>query len=90
MSFLRRLHCSTVTSALLAVMAALWLGRAVHLLDLSDLLALAPGSVWHGQLWRPFSAPLLANGLLDLVFSGFALFWVASELERFWKPVADC
>ncbi len=87
MSLLRRLPFSAATSGLLVVIALLCLGRVTRLFDLTGLLALAPSAVWHGQLWRPLSAPLLANGLFDLLLSGVALIWISSELERFWKPL---
>lgn len=87
MSFLRRLPCSAATAGLLVVIAVLSLGRATRLLDLSDVLGLSPVAVWQGQLWRLFTAPLFANGLLELVFGSLAIFWAASELERFWKPL---
>jgi len=86
MSLLRRLPFSAATAALLAVIAFLYLARATRLFDVTGLLALAPSAVWGGQLWRPLSASLLANGLFDLLFSGVALIWVSSELERFWRP----
>jgi membrane associated rhomboid family serine protease len=87
MNLLRRLPFSPVSAGLLVAMALLWLGSAVRVLDLSGLLVLAPASIWRGEVWRPFTAPLLVRGLLDLFFSGMALVWIGGELERFWKPV---
>jgi membrane associated rhomboid family serine protease len=86
MSFLRRLPCSTCTFSLLLVIALLWAVGATGLVNLSGWLALVPRAVWGGQLWRPLTAPLLANGLLDVLFNSLALFWISRELERFWKP----
>ena len=78
--------CSRPTLVLLGAMLALGLGRATGLFDLAGPLLLAPDAVWHGQIWRPFTATLLGQGLLDLVFNSLALVWVAGAVERHWTP----
>jgi membrane associated rhomboid family serine protease len=78
--------CSTPTLALLVTMLALRLGQAFASFDLVGYLVLAPPAVWHGELWRLFTAVLLTRGLIDLVFNALALYWLASAMEHHWKP----
>lgn len=87
MSFFRRLPCSAAAAGLIAAVALPLIGRSTGLSDLSGILLLSPAAVWRGEVWRLLTAPLLANGLLDLFFSSFSIFWVSSELERFWRPL---
>ncbi|MEY4489219.1 MAG: Rhomboid family [Verrucomicrobiota bacterium] len=78
--------CSTPTLALLVTMLALRLAQVFAPFDLAAYLDLAPRAVWHGELWRLFTAALLTRGLTDLVFDALALYWLAGALENHWKP----
>jgi membrane associated rhomboid family serine protease len=68
--------------SLLNVFAARWLG----VLAPAEFLALEPGAVLHGQVWRLVTHPWVAVAPFELIFSGFALYLFGGQLEDAWGP----
>lgn len=87
-------HIPKVTRALLAVYIVFALGRPVlgswlRVADVLEWLALVPGDVLRGQVWRLFthpffSRPWLQSEALGFLWSGFILFFVGRALESAW------
>jgi membrane associated rhomboid family serine protease len=51
---------------------------------LYDRLALEPAAVWHGELWRLVTWPVVQGGPLALAFVCLVIYWSGSDLIAAW------
>jgi membrane associated rhomboid family serine protease len=49
-----------------------------------ERLALIPLAVWHGEIWRIFTATYLHANLMHIAFNMIALYFLGPALERVW------
>ena len=69
---------------LLATYVVERVGSMAGAFELKSWLALVPGGVLHGQVWRLITYAFLPNTVLDLILNGFALAVLGMQLERAW------
>ena len=83
-----RLRIPFVIASLIVALAAASIGAAVTARNgapglLNAAILTVPG-VWHGQIWRLVTYPLLELQPLSLVFSCLMLYWFGSDLAGRW------
>ncbi|RRJ94275.1 rhomboid family intramembrane serine protease [Opitutaceae bacterium TAV4] len=71
-----------ILGLIVAVYLAATLLRLIGLINLDNWFLLSPALVWHGQIWRVVTYPLLSGGLLNLVLDGYLILFFATGIEQ--------
>ncbi len=73
-----RVLLTVLTAAALATL----IGQLTRAFDLNGWLTLTAQPIWHGQIWRLVTYAVLPAGILNFIFTAFALIMLGGWLER--------